>query len=305
MLKIRVPATTANLGPGFDSIGLAFKLYNHIWIETLPEGSEQLVIDIKRYEEDIPRDESNLIYKSMKRFYDEVGIKKPLPPIKIVQEDYIPITRGLGSSAACIVGGLFAANELSGANLSRHELTRIAAKVDGHPDNSTPAIMGGIVVGAMDGENLDYIKIDTDALTKNGLSFSVMVPDFHLSTEKARSVLPKTYSQKDAVFNASRSALLVAALLTGNFDKLMVAMDDRLHQPYRQQFIPGMDEIFAKCKALGAKGVFLSGAGPTLIAANNRPFFNVEMKDFLSTLPNKWELIELEPDNNGVVVERE
>jgi homoserine kinase len=214
------------------------------------------------------------------------------------------MTRGLGSSAACVVGGLVAANELSGKRLGKQQLARIAAQIEGHPDNSTPAIVGGIVVGAMDGKNLDYIKIDTAEIVKKGLSFSVMIPDFRLSTEKARGVFPPNYTMKDAVFNASRSALMVASLLTGNLDKLMVSMDDRLHQPYRQSIIPGMAEIFKEAKKLGAKGVFLSGAGPTLIAVNDRPFFNVEMKDFLAALPNQWRLTELEPDNNGVVVEK-
>lgn len=303
MIKIRVPATTANMGPGFDSIGMAFKLYNHIWVEEMPEGANGLTIEIKSNQDGIPKDETNLIYTSMQRFYIEAGITKPMPPIKITQEDYIPMTRGLGSSAACIVGGLFAANELSGAGLSKHELAVMAAKIEGHPDNSTPAILGGIVVGALNGESLDYIKIDSSRLVQDKLSFSVMIPDFRLSTEKARGVLPPSYSMKDAVFNASRSALMVASLLTGDFDKLLTAMDDRLHQPYREKIIPGMQEIFAEAKRLGAKGIFLSGAGPTLIAVNDRPFFNVEMKDFLSTLPNNWTLSELEPDNNGTVLE--
>lgn len=303
MIKIRVPATTANMGPGFDSIGMAFKLYNHIWVKRLASGSKN-IIEIKSAQDGIPRDETNLIYVSMKRFYSETGIKSGLPPVHIIQEDYIPMTRGLGSSAACVVGGLVAANEISGKKFSKQQLANIAAKIEGHPDNSTPAIVGGIVVGAMDGNNLEYIKIDTSEIVKKGLSFSVMIPDFRLSTERARGVLPKTYTMKDAVFNSSRSALMVASLLTGNLNKLMVSMDDRIHQPYRKKIIPGMDEIFREAKRLGAKGVFLSGAGPTLIAVNDRPFFNVEMKDFLATLPNNWKLMDLEPDNIGVVIEK-
>ena len=303
MIKIRVPATTANMGPGFDSIGMAFKLYNHIWVEPLPEGS-QTVIELRNRQEEIPTDETNMIYRAMQRFYQEAGIEGRMPPVRLIQEDYIPMTRGLGSSAACIVGGLVAANEISGRGMSKRELANIAAIIEGHPDNSTPAIMGGIVVGAMTEGRLDYIKIDTAELVKKRLSFSVMIPDFHLSTEKARSVLPGSYSMQDAVYNASRSALMVASLLTGNLEQLMVAMDDKLHQPYRQKIIPGMAEIFAEAKRLGAKGVFLSGAGPTLIAVNDRPFFNVEMKDFLSGLPNHWQIMELEPDNDGVVIER-
>lgn len=298
MIKIRVPATTANMGPGFDSIGMALSLYNYL---TVSESDKPLEIEIMNdVHSKIPRNKENLIYRSMCKFYDEVG--KKIPSIKMVQEDFIPHTRGLGSSAACIVAGLCAANELSSSNLSKDDLAQIAAKIEGHPDNSTPAIMGGLVVGAIEPQTskLNYVKLNVP----NNLSFAVMIPDFPLATEKARKVLPKQIPLADAVFNSSRSALLIASLVSGNFDNLKIAFDDRLHQPYRKSIIPHMEDIFNKAYENSAKGVFLSGAGPTIISAFNNDSFVENMNSYLSSLNSRWDLVLLEPDTNGVVVEK-
>lgn len=295
MYSIKVPATTANMGPGFDSIGMAFQMYNHTYIEEIEKGLE---IEIKKNQDFlIPTDEKNLIYKTIKTFFQECG--KSVPGIKIIQNDEIPLTRGLGSSAACIVAGLMAANELSGSKLSKKELAEIAAKLEGHPDNSTPAILGGMVVGAMDNEKLNYIKLNIS----EELKFNVMIPQFPLSTEKARNVIPKKIDLKDAVFNLSRTALLVAAITYNDFDKLSAAMDDRLHQPYRMPIIPDMEIIFKKAKEYGSKAVFLSGAGPTIIAITHKnDSFENKMKEFLESLNNKWDFKDLKPDLNGAEI---
>ncbi len=298
MLHIQVPATTANMGPGFDSIGMAFKLYNNVWVKRLPDGNPKVVFTIKRNPElTVPTDETNLIYQTIVRFYKELDIKDRIPPIEITQEDYIPSTRGLGSSAACIVAGLYAANWLSGVGLTKDELANLATLIEGHPDNVAPAIFGGIVIGVMAGQRLEYIKLDNPGLKR--LKFAVMIPDFPLSTEKARGILPDNIKMKDGIFNASRTALMTAALLTGDFDKLRVAMDDCFHQPYRARILPDMEEIFGAAKGFGCKGIFLSGAGPTIIAAVTEDDFNNKMGQYLSGLKDKWSISFIEPDFDG------
>lgn len=300
MIHITVPATSANMGPGFDSIGIALKLYNHVWVEKTAGG---LIIESKNGQ-NIPTDESNLIYRSLLEFYKRRGLTPDFGGLHIMQEDNIPMTRGLGSSAACIVAGLLAANELSSAGLSKHDLAELAAELEGHPDNSTPAIIGGMTVGAM-AERMEYCKLDLNPLLEKGVRFGVMIPEFPLSTEKAREVLPASYSREDVVFNASRAALMVCAVMKGDTSLLMTAMDDRIHQPYRARIIPNMEDIFATAKRLGALGVFLSGAGPTLICVYDNDKVREGMCGYLAALEGGWTLTELAPDTEGATVTTE
>ena len=299
MIHVRIPATTANMGPGFDCIGMAFQMYNHLWVEEAETLESKLIIENKNPAFRIPLNENNLIYKSIKRFYSEAGFCG-IPSLKIIQDDRIPLTRGLGSSAACVVGGLLTANALTGEKLSRDDLCFLAAKIEGHPDNSTPAIVGGIVVGALSEKKLDYIKI----IANDKLKFAVMIPDFRLSTSKARSVLPKKISHADAVFNVSRAALMISAILTGDYEKLSAATEDRLHQPYRLPLVPEMDKIFYNARLNGASGVFLSGAGPSIIAIyeERADGFITGMKNFFQKIHAKWDIITLAPDNEGAAV---
>lgn len=300
MIHIQIPATSANMGPGFDSIGIAVSLYNHIWVEEIAEG---LQIEVKRRQPiPIPTDETNLIYQTMRFFYEKKGLE--MPGVHLIQEDFIPMVRGLGSSAACIVGGLFAANALAGNICSRDELAQMAAQLEGHPDNSNPAIFGSMVVGALDEKEMKYVRLE---LPKD-LVFAIMVPDFPVSTEKARAVLPESYSRGDVVFNASRAALLVASMLTGKYENFDMVMEDRVHQPYRAALIPNMEAIFAHAKEYGAAASYLSGAGSTLMAMVKREDaadFREKMAAYLRTLPHNWELTVLEPDMAGVRIEVE
>jgi homoserine kinase len=289
MIKVTTPATTANLGPGFDSIGMALSVTNTL----CAEESDSLSIEVRMPQvPPIPTDEDNLIYKTIKGFYDELGFS--FPGVHMIQEDNIPLTRGLGSSAACVVSGLLAANALSGAGLSKEDLLQMAARLEGHPDNAAPAMLGGIVVGAMRGQRLYCSRLDAPGLDR--LNFALLIPDFPLPTEKARNVLPSSYSREDAVFNASRAALLVAALAQGEHDLLECAFEDRFHQPYRSALIPNMAEIFSECKRAGALATFLSGAGPTLISVT---------KDlrFCPSLPSGWKLQFVAPSAEGAVCE--
>ncbi|MDR3239231.1 MAG: homoserine kinase [Clostridiales bacterium] len=292
MFKIQTPATAANKGSCFDCVGMAFQLYNTLWLET----AEKPHIEVRRQEagEAIPTDENNLIYKTIRFFFETIG--RTMPGIHMIQEDQIPLTRGLGSSAACVVSGLLGANALSGAQLSHEDLLQMAARLEGHPDNAAPAFLGGVVVGAMENGILSYCRLETPDLTK--LRFAMMIPNFPLSTEMARQTLPEMYSREDAVYNASRTALLTAALTSGRFDLLKTAMADRLHQPYRQKMIPGMKEIIEECEKSGALSVFLSGAGPTLAAVTDN-------ENFAPELPDNWTLRWLTPDMRGAVITAE
>jgi homoserine kinase len=276
------------MGPGFDCMGMAFKLYNTLRIETQESG---LLIE-NWSDQTIPTYSNNLIYATIKDFFNLIG--KKLPGLHMIQDDHIPMTRGLGSSAACIVSGLLAANELSGERLSREQLLKIAAETEGHPDNAAPALFGGITVGAMHHGQLYYSRLNVPKL--NELHFAVIIPNFYLSTEKARKILPTHYTRADAVYNISRAALLTAALTGGDFELLRAAFGDRIHQPYRRELIPGFKEIFDAAYASGALGVFLSGAGPTIIAVTTSNTIRIPV-------PDDWILSFLKPDQNGARLE--
>ena len=300
MIHVRIPATSANMGPGFDSIGVAVELYNHIWVEEQPSG---VTIEVKRKQAiPAPLDETNLIYQTMKYFYDQKGLT--IPGVKIVQEDFIPMVRGLGSSAACIVGGLFAANALAGNICDKDELAQMAAYLEGHPDNSNPAIFGSMVVGAQDEKRMNHVRLELP----DDLVFATMVPDFPVATHDARRVLPDSYTRGDMVFNASRAALLVASMMTGKYENFDMAMEDCVHQPYRAQLIPGMYDIFAQAKECGASASYLSGAGSTLMAMvtkDKAEEFERKMSEYLGTLEHNWELNLLKADMQGGLVETE
>ena len=294
MIKVKVPATTANMGPGFDSIGMALQMYNIAYAEEIEEGLE---IIIQNGNPDIPTDESNLIYQTICHFYKEIG--REVPGIRIIQQDSIPHTRGLGSSAACIVAGLHIANALSQSFFSKEELVQMAAQLEGHPDNTTPALLGGMTIGAMSKEDMKYVKVHV----AENIHFAVMIPDFTLSTKLAREALPAQIPLADGIFNASRAALLAASMITGDVDNLTMAMEDKFHEPYRAKLIPNMPEIIAKSRSCGAKGAFLSGAGPTLIAViKNVVSFRKEMAEYLSTLENEWQIQMLQADQDGAKV---
>jgi homoserine kinase len=208
----------------------------------------------------IPTDKSNLIYKVAQMVFEQADVSHP--ELDIAMYSDIPLTRGLGSSASAIVGALAGANALIGNKLTQYELFQIASRLEKHPDNVGASLFGGIVVAFWDGEKAESIRIEPDA----NLEVLVAIPAFQLSTEKARSVMPKQVAMKDAVFNLSHSSLLVAALSTGNLGMIRHAMKDALHQPYRAELIPGMKTLLEQAENHGALGVALSGAGPTMLA---------------------------------------
>ncbi len=269
---VRVPATSANLGPGYDCLGIALGLYNIVHLsvtgDLLPErppAQIPLTIHVSGVDADkIPTDTSNLVYQTAALVFERAG-RWPRD-LTIELDGDIPVGSGLGSSSAAIVAGLLAANALTGKQLTQLNLLHMAAEIEGHPDNVAPAILGGLVLGIMaDGEG-GVPKLTLERLPTPSLRAVVALPDFHFPTATARTVVPQTLSRQDAIHNASRMGLLVHALTTGAYGYLRTAMDDRLHQPYRLPLIPGAPEAMAAAYSAGAAGVALSGAGPSLIA---------------------------------------
>lgn len=254
---VKIPASTANLGPGFDALGMALSLY--AWLElSIAETTEVNLYGDGM--EELPTDTRNLVYKVAQSVFQKAGMTEQ--PLKISLYSEVPLTRGLGSSASAIVGALVAANEMLGKAFSDQELFYMATELEGHPDNVGASLFGGIIVSSWDGESAPYVKITPP----NALETCVIIPDFQLSTEKARHALPEQYSKSDVVFNIGKSSLLVAALASGQLQLIKQAMQDRIHQPYRAALIPGMSHILEQAVEQGALGAALSGAGPTLIA---------------------------------------
>lgn len=255
MIKVTVPASSANLGAGFDALGLALTLYNTVWMEEA-DGCHIESVDGSV----IPTDESNMIYQAAKLLYGRLG--HPFRGLHIKQENRIPMTRGLGSSSACLVAGLLGANTLLGSPLSREDLLDLAAELEGHPDNVAPAMRGGLVTSVMDGGKVHSVSVPVS----DRIRFAVFIPDFELKTSVARAALPETVTREDAVYNLSRAALMTASLFSGSLNNLRFAVQDRLHQPYRFPMIAGAEQIFFLTYELGGYAASISGAGPSILA---------------------------------------
>lgn len=267
-ITIRVPATSANLGPGFDSLGLALDLWNETVITLAIEYSVQLNGEGM---ERLSAGENNLIIRSAQKLADYVG--KRLPPFHLDCVNNIPLSSGLGSSAAAKLTGLLGANKLLGQPLSNGEILDLATEMEGHPDNVAPALLGGLVVSTVEQGKVLAHKINVGANQDSSICITIVLPDFHISTQQARAALPEQVTLKDAVHNISRAVLVSEALRDGDLDLLGRAMTDTLHQPYRLWLIPGAREAMDAAKEAGASAAALSGAGPSVIAfsANRDP----------------------------------
>nr|MDD6334889.1 homoserine kinase [bacterium] len=274
---IRVPATSANLGPGFDCMGIAFALYNTFIIEPAAEFSQE-----------------DLIIKSMRALWREAGVREV--PVCVRQSAHVPRARGLGSSATCIVAGLMAANRLAGDPLNRDDLVALAARLEGHPDNVLPAMLGGMVVGAMEGGHVTALPLPVP----DGLLFRAFIPGKELPTQVARALVPDSFSRQACVFTLSRAALLAGAMATGNIDLLGEATRDVLHQPYRTGHIPGWQQVARLAKDHGALAVTLSGAGPTMLGWWKAKMPEDGMwRQALIGIPGQWRSLALEVDHTG------
>lgn len=293
MIRIRVPATSANMGSGFDSLGIAFDLYNEYEISEIDTG---LVF------EGIPEEfcnTENIIYEAMIKCFAKGNYKVKGLKIKVIKQD-IPISRGLGSSSSCVVAGILGANYIMGNKFTKDELFNIGVEMEGHPDNVAPSMFGEMVVAIMDNGMSVYNKIHV----KPGISFIALIPDFKLSTKEAREVLPKEISLKQGVYNIGRAALMVSCFVSGNYDLLRYACDDELHQNYRSKLINHYDEVYKKCYNSGAIGCFLSGAGPTIMTMikDEDKNFLPSIKKYLENNNINWDAIELKIDNYGAVI---
>ena len=268
LVRVKAPATTANLGPGYDCLGLALDVWNTIEVEIL-DGGEPVVEVSGEGAGELGTGRDNLVHRSMEFLFHEAG--EEMPVVRIRCENDIPLARGMGSSAAAIAGGLVAANAICSRafpdrNFTDNDLLEMAATIEGHPDNVAAAVMGGmqlvVVDHTEDGRKLYTVPVSVPP----GLRAVVFVPDVRIATEDARAVLPDKIPMADAVHNMGRVGLLVASMATNHLEYLAIATQDRLHQPYRQPLFPAMKVIFKAALDAGALGVFLSGSGSTILA---------------------------------------
>lgn len=295
MVKIRVPATSANIGSGFDALGIALTMYNEVWME------EHDGVDIKSLDEvEVPAGEDNLIYFAAKFLYDRCG--RNFKGLKIRQTNTIPMTRGLGSSSACIIAGLLGANALMGSPMTKTQLVDIANEIEGHPDNTTPALLGGLVTCAIEDGSVYSVSVPV----AEKIRFAAFIPPFELKTSVARRVVPSGFSRTDAVYNLSRSALLTSSLFSGALENLKIGVQDKIHQPYRLHLIPGAETVFEISEKLGSLGTYISGAGPTIIAMiekHNTAFAQKAEKMLEENNICGWKLVVLESDRDGAVLD--
>ncbi|MDO5726204.1 MAG: homoserine kinase [Tissierellia bacterium] len=273
-MKIRVPASTANIGPGFDTVGIALNLYNYF--------------ELKESEEN-----ATLADKAFNYFYKYIGKEKPKKSVSIIKSD-IPQSRGLGSSANLIIGGLVCANVFEKNILSDEELLNLACKVEGHPDNVAPALLGGMVISTMKNESCFYNRFELS----EDIKFIALIPDYELSTKKAREVLPKEISRNEAVENISNTAMLISSLIQNKYEGLEMFLKDNIHQPYRKKLIKDYDLIMSLIEENNFYGGYISGAGPTImaIASNESP-----MTDNFLVVLNRMNLkkLKMNVDNEG------
>ena len=268
-VHVTVPATTANIGPGFDCLGAALSRYNKIIVTPVKKdetNGDPVVIQVSGLDADkIGTEPDNLAYQAFAKLYDHIG--QTPPPIRMKIEVDVPLARGLGSSSTAIVGGLLAANGLAGSPLSQDEVMQLAIAIEGHPDNVVPALLGGCQLTSTT-EDGQWLVCDVE--WHSDIIPVVAIPNFELSTAAARKVLPTDYSRTDAIFNTAHMGLLVRALQTGNGEWLRAALLDKIHQPYRKTLIHHYDVVREDAIAAGAYGMVISGAGPTLLALSNQ-----------------------------------
>lgn len=261
MIEFKVPATSANLGPGYDTLGLALNLFNNFKVKKRSDQKLKIkVLDLNQNREIKIAESDNLIARAYQKYFEFLG--KDLIGAEITEEMNSPLARGLGSSASAIIGGLAAAALVSGQLISETDFIQLSVELEKHPDNVVPALVGGLTINFYCNNNYDYYKIDVD----QKINCILLVPDYELKTSKLRQVLPKELKYPDVISNLSRISLLTTAFLNKEYNLLKTAMDDQLHQPYRKKLIKGFDQVITAAYKNGAVGAALSGAGPTIIA---------------------------------------
>jgi homoserine kinase len=256
-IAVHVPATSANLGPGFDVLGLALPFYNRL---TLAAAETLTIVNEGPEAAGLPTDETHLAHRAAALLCAELG--KPVPAWRMTLDVQIPQSRGLGSSSAAIVAGLMAANAWFDSPLDTHGLLQLATRMEGHPDNVAPALYGGVTAAFTDNGVTHCVPLASRAPA----SLVAAIPDFHLATAEARKALPAAYSRADVVANLAAVTVLTTVMTTGAIEWLSYGLKDRIHQPYRLSLIPGADAVEAASSQAGALGLAISGAGPTLLA---------------------------------------
>jgi len=299
-LRVRVPATSANLGPGFDTLGLALAHGDELIVRTRPEAG--VVVHVEGVGAgEVPEDETNLIARSIAHVFTQV--QRDMPGLDMTAHNRIPHGRGMGSSGAAIVSGVMAAAGLLARDaaaplqLSEDQLLGFATELEGHPDNVAPALFGGLTIAWMTPAGPRFKRL----MVHRGISPLVLVPDFTMSTELARSLQPKQVPHEDAVFNVSRSALLVAAL-TQSPELLFEATEDRLHQHYRGEAMPATLGLIAALREAGHAAV-VSGAGPSILVLADDPAQRLEAAEIAAQHPGGWQPLLLAVDIKGATVE--
>ncbi len=270
-MKLKLPATTANLGAGFDCLGAALSLYNEFEIKVLTgvNSKNKLSIFVEGVDKElIPKDETNHVYRAMKKVFEIT--KNELPPVEIYIKNNIPLQRGLGSSATAYLAGVISGNILCGEPLSEYEILNLAYKLEGHPDNVVPCMYGGLCVTTLVNGEVKFVKI---AVPKDIVAL-VIIPEKKISTEHARKVLPRKVSFENAVKNVSNATLLVASIMAKKYEFLKYATQDFLHQPYRKKLMPWMDKVFNVCLENKALCCMLSGSGSSIVALYKKEMFN-------------------------------
>jgi homoserine kinase len=295
-VAVRVPATSANLGPGFDTLGLALSVYDELTVTALPPGELEIIV-AGEGAQDVPRDASNLVVRAIAHAF--AAADRELPGLRLEARNVIPHGRGLGSSGAAVVSGLLAAKGLleGDADFSSDMLLRLATEMEGHPDNVAPALFGGLTIAWVDESGPQHKKL----LVHRGVAPLVFVPEFTMSTSVARGLQPLQVPREDAVFNVSRSALLIAAL-TQSPELLMAATEDKLHQNYRAQAMPETDRLVRSLRA-GRFAAVVSGAGPSVLVLADGPGQRLEAAALVAAVTDTpWESLMLAVDFKGGTV---
>ena len=308
-VSVKVPATSANLGPGFDCLGIALPIYNTVTIDETVLPGTGVEINILSQDENfddliidhIPTDENSIVYKAVELLYNSIG--QTPSELKINIQTQIPVTRGLGSSAAVIVGALIAANHLLGEPADESAILSIATEIEGHPDNVTPAVVGGLVLSSMEDDgSILYRKINWP----EEWAITVCIPDVELATEISRSVLPESVPMQDAVFNTKRMGMLIQAIHTKDEELIKAALTDKLHQPYRAKLVPWLDDINQSIRHdEDIFGCVLSGAGSAVLVVskqNATDKVRSKINEVMTNLNVKAEVKTLKVENDGATI---
>lgn len=293
MIEVKVPATSANLGPGFDCMGLAVSAYAYFRFTEIEAGLVITGCD------PMWQNENNLVVQGFAQVAQALHKKVPSLHIEIDAQE-IPEARGLGSSAVCIVAGALAANEYYGSFMSKEALLDICTKMEGHPDNVAPAIYGGLTISYLKEDHVYTVRYDVDPR----LHFCAMIPNYSILTKDAREVLPKTLTYADAIFNIGHCAALASGLASGNLEIITTACDDKLHQPYRKALFPEYEEIDAVCKQLGILTWYISGSGSTMMAITEEEEKGKQLLQIVGKNHPQWQVKQLFVDASGACVRR-